>query len=288
MELQLSTVMLQLATGGLAFTWVTTRGRVVGIGYGWTMRITWGLVALVGIVGFSIQGRHGAAGTVAFGATIGLVIAAAVALTVSVVRRTAGVSGQRALKAARAERVAAMMGDVERPDAESESRGREFPPALDLIAPAIGVIGLVAVAAADGGPYVQNLVRLLVGAAFLGAVSDAMLLGHWYLVQPGLSRDPIKELVKWAAIVWPLDVLVWIWPVGMIGVLTGSVDDGWDGLLGWTWAMCAVTTIGLIVVTWKALQERYYSAVMAATGLMYLAILTAFGQDLIARAVLSV
>lgn len=286
MPLELSTVMLQLATGGLAFTWVTTRGRVVGIGYGWTLRITWGVVAAIGIVGFMVQGRHGVAGNIAFASTIALIAATAVALAVSVVRRKAGVSGQRAQKTARAQRVAAMVGDPARSTDEADL-GPEFPPALDLIAPAIGVVGLFAVAAADGGPYVQNLVRLLVGAAFLGAVSDAMLLGHWYLVQPGLGREPIKELVKFSAIMWPLDVLVWIWPVGMIGVLTGTVDDNWDGLLGWTWAMCALTTIGLIVVTWKALQERYYSAVMAATGLMYLAILTAFGQDLIARAVLS-
>ncbi len=46
------------------------------------------------------------------------------------------------------------------------------------------------------------------------------------------------------------------------------------------------TTIALVVVTWLALRERYYSAVMAATGLMYLAILTGFGMDLVARAVL--
>lgn len=39
---------------------------------------------------------------------------------------------------------------------------------------------------------------------------------------------------------------------------------------------------GVRVVTLKALQERSYSAVMAATGLMYLAILTSFGTDLVA------
>jgi hypothetical protein len=53
------------------------------------------------------------------------------------------------------------------------------------------------------------------------------------------------------------------------------------------WIVCAITTLGLLGVTWLALKERYYSAVMAATGLLYLAILTAFGTDLIARAVLS-
>jgi hypothetical protein len=75
--------------------------------------------------------------------------------------------------------------------------------------------------------------------------------------------------------------------VGMAQVVDGTVDDGFDGLLGWTWAVCAVTTIVLLGVTWLALRERYYSAVMAATGLLYLAILTGFGTDLIARAVLA-
>ena len=50
------------------------------------------------------------------------------------------------------------------------------------------------------------------------------------------------------------------------------------------WVACAITTIGLVALTWVALKERYYSAVMAATGLLYLAILTAFGTDLVARA----
>jgi hypothetical protein len=72
-----------------------------------------------------------------------------------------------------------------------------------------------------------------------------------------------------------------------VSVLNGSIDDGWDGILGWMWVACALTTIVLAFVTRAALKERYYSAVMAATGLLYLAILTAFGTDLVARAVLA-
>jgi hypothetical protein len=70
-------------------------------------------------------------------------------------------------------------------------------------------------------------------------------------------------------------------------MFSGAVDDGYDGLLAWVWLVCAVSTIGLIAMTWFALRERYYSAVMAATGLLYLAILTAFGMDLVPRAVLA-
>jgi hypothetical protein len=51
--------------------------------------------------------------------------------------------------------------------------------------------------------------------------------------------------------------------------------------------LASATTIGLTVATWQALKEPSYSAVMAATGLMYLAILTGFGMDLLPRALLS-
>ena len=43
---------------------------------------------------------------------------------------------------------------------------------------------------------------------FLGSVTDAMLLGHWYLVQPGLSREPLQELVTICLCVWPIEVIV--------------------------------------------------------------------------------
>ena len=125
------------------------------------------------------------------------------------------------------------------------------------------------------------------GAVFLGLVTDAMLLGHWYLVQPGLGREPLREMVRLAALAWPMQVAVLLIPTGMASVLTGSIDDGYGGLLGWTWIVSALSTIVLLGVTWLALKERMYSAVMAATGLLYLAILTAFGTDVLARAVLA-
>jgi len=118
-------------------------------------------------------------------------------------------------------------------------------------------------------------------------VTDAMLLGHWYLVQPGLPRGLLNDLVRTVLWLWPFELLVMILPTGMVSVLNGSVDDGWDGTLGWMWAACAIATVALVFVTRLALRERYYSAVMSATGLLYLAILTAFGMDLVARAVLS-
>jgi hypothetical protein len=114
-----------------------------------------------------------------------------------------------------------------------------------------------------------------------------MLLGHWYLVQPGLGREPIRELVRLAAPAVALDVALLLVPTGMVSVLNGTIDDGYQGLLGWIWAVSAFSTLALLGVTWLALKERSYSAVMAATGLLYLAILTAVGTDVLARALLA-
>jgi hypothetical protein len=246
-----ATVLLQWATGGLFFLWITSRKHVVSAGYGWLLRSIYlvlaGAAAAIGVRVDALPVRDVSAALVA--------AAAAVALTLSIVRRRAGVA--------------------------------TFPAHLDLVAPIFGVIGLIAAGVHAGDPALLSVVRTVVGAAFLGSVSDAMLLGHWYLVQPGLARGPLLEMVRWVGIVWPLEVASLLWPTGMLSVLDGSIDDGYAGLLGWFWIACAITTIVLVVVTRAALKERAYSAVMAATGLLYLAILTAFGTDLVARAVLA-
>jgi hypothetical protein len=182
--------------------------------------------------------------------------------------------------------VAAMTG-IDRDEQRFDETAPEFPPVLDLVPVAIGLVGLVAAGVDAGSPVWLSVARPVVGALFLGAISDAMLLGHWYLVQPGLARGPLLELVRATAVVWPAEVALLLVPTGMVSVLDGSIDDGYGGILGWTWITCAVTTLGLLAVTRAALRERQYSAVMAATGLLYLAILTSFGTDLVARALLA-
>ena len=291
MDLDVATVLLQWSAGGLLGCWVTTRRREVGLGYGWLLRSTYLVLAIGAFVAGQASGDDGTGAHIRDAASLGVALAAAVALVASIVRRRAGVAGQEAVRQRRRGRVRAMLSGRAGPEHESAApvtaTGREFNPALDLVAPAIGVIGLLGAASAVGGPYPLSLVRLVAGALLLGLVTDAMLLGHWYLVQPGLDRDPIRELVRLVAWTWPVEVAALLWPVGMWQVIDGTVDDGWNGLLGWTWAVSAVTTIGLVGATWLALKERSYSAVMAATGLLYLAILTAFGTDLIGRAVLA-
>ena len=297
MKLEAATVLLQWAVGGMAFCWFTTRRRLAGLGYGWLLRGVYGLLAASAAwLGFRLDDNP-----VRDVSVVLVALSCAVALAVSVAQREAGVSGQRAEHDRRTARVAAMTGiDRRLPDTRSATgiglpddephapaAPRSLDPRWDLLPVAVGLVGLVAAALDTEANPAVALVRTLAGAAFLGAITDAMLLGHWYLVQPGLPRSLLHELVGALGYVWPIEVAALLLPTGMISVWVGTVDDGWGGMLGWFWAACAVTTIVLVLVTRAALRERQYAAVMAATGLLYLAILTAFGTDLVARAVLS-
>lgn len=287
-ELDASTVLLQWAVGGMLGCWLTTRHREVGLGYGWLLRGIYVLMAGASVyIGFASTSPSSTSETIRNFAAIAVTGVIALGLGQSIVRRKAGVSGFVDEHDRRSQRIAEMTG-IDREGAEKGvGEGREFAPLLDLAPVAFGLIALIAAGVSDGGNDAVAIIRTIVGAAFLGFVSDAMLLGHWYLVQPGLPRRHVNEIVKAFLFIWPLEVIVMLIPTGMFSVFTGSVDDGWGGQLGWFWVACAITTGVLAVVTLKALQERAYSAVMAATGLMYLAILTAFGTDLVARAVLA-
>ncbi len=243
-------MLLQWAAGGLFFGWMTARHGLLGLGYSWLLRICYGTLALLG---FAVGVRFDwLPGRDLPALAVGLIT---VVLFVGSFRH--------------------------------RTRGVSLDPRFELAAPVVGAVGLVAAGINAGDPAWLSVARMLVGAAFLGVVSDAMLLGHWYLVQPGLSRSPLIELIRWAGALWLPEVVLFLVPTGMISVWTGTIDDGYAGMLGWFWGACAVSTIGLVITTLAALREKQYAAVMAATGLLYLAILTGFGIDLVARATLS-
>ncbi|MDQ4133697.1 MAG: hypothetical protein M3179_10950, partial [Actinomycetota bacterium] len=102
-QLDAATVLLQWATGGLFFLWITTRRRQVGIGYGWLLRSVYAVMA----IGAVVAGRWVTPDTLRDTSAALVAAAAALALGVSIVRRKAGVRGERARQQARAARVSA-------------------------------------------------------------------------------------------------------------------------------------------------------------------------------------
>lgn len=145
-------------------------------------------------------------------------------------------------------------------------------PGVAAILLVAAAVPLTIAAAVDAGFW-----SAVAGAAFLGGVTSVMLLGHWYLVDPRLPR--------WA--LFRLDVVAAIALVGEVGLLLlDDVLSGDDTLFVVTFVVLSVATLILLVAVWFALVEPSYPAVMAATGLSYLAVLTAIGVSVVGRAIL--
>lgn len=120
------------------------------------------------------------------------------------------------------------------------------------------------------------VIPAITGTVFLGGITTEMMLGHWYLVDPRLPRWALQRLDVAAGAGLVADFVY--------AVLAGALD--WvpsDAVIGWAYIALALMTFLLVIAVWYSLLEPGYTGVMAATGLSYLAVLTAFGVTVLGR-----
>ena len=144
---------------------------------------------------------------------------------------------------------------------------------------------LVAMAGTSDGSHVVALLQLLAGAAFLGAVMDGLLLGHWYLTERGLSRTPINRTTMLLIVAVALEAAAAV--AGGFEPTEATADFNplltSAGLASWI-ALGMVGTTALIAFLIRAaLRGTRSSAVQAATGFFYLAVITALTAEFAAK-----
>jgi hypothetical protein len=134
---------------------------------------------------------------------------------------------------------------------------------------ALAAVGHLSIAVVDGG-----VIPAITGSVLLGAMTSEMVLGHWFLVDPQLPRWALQRLDLATAAGLTADVVV-------LGAL-GAFGTGDSVMIG-AFAALAIMSALLVAAVWFSLQEPAYSGVMAATGLSYLGVLTAFGVVVVGR-----
>lgn len=144
------------------------------------------------------------------------------------------------------------------------------PPAVVILAAAAACSFGAAAALAD------RPLLAISGGLFLGAVTSEMMLGHWYLVDPRLPRPALRRLAIIGAAGGVIDA-------ALVAAHGGVPWAPAEAVTGWAFVVLAATTVLLMVAVGLALRERGYSGVMAATGLSYLAMLTAAGAMVLGR-----
>ena len=150
----------------------------------------------------------------------------------------------------------------------------------------IAVLGLFAELSDGLRGFTSSLALLLAGAAFLGAVLDGLLLGHWYLTDRRLPREHIRRFSTVLLVTVGIEVAALL-VLGLAGEPADSagfsVILGVSGLTTWL-ALGMAGCTGLIAFLIRAsLRGDSSRAVQGATGFFYLAVITAFTAEMAAK-----
>lgn len=157
--------------------------------------------------------------------------------------------------------------------------------ALGLLAVPTTLASLVGFARVAGPSMGVAVLQLMAGAAFMGAVTDGLLLGHWYLTDRRLPREHIQRFATLLIAAVGLEavavVLLGFGPTETAPELNPFLSVA--GLSTWlALGMVACTALIAFLIR-SALRSPRTRAVQAATGFFYLAVITAFTAEMAAK-----
>lgn len=137
------------------------------------------------------------------------------------------------------------------------------------LAIASGLVGILALAALAGSGSTESSTlfagQLIAAALALGSVNAAMLLGHWYLVTPRLSPQPLRRMM-WL-LVGALGLQAGLFGLALVAVSSGPLG----GPIGWlTWLRLLIGIVLPIGITVLAILASRAASLQASTGLLYI------------------
>jgi hypothetical protein len=153
----------------------------------------------------------------------------------------------------------------------------------------LGVLGsLAAVAAIPTWGFPLTLAAFVLGAIAVGAVTNGMTLGHWYLVTPRLPEQPLREITGLLVIVLIVQAL-FIIPALLLprDTIHSSVHAG---ILSnpFFWLRVGLGLAFPAGLAWMAYDSSGVRAMQSATGLLYLATVLVICGQVVANGLLFV
>jgi len=160
-------------------------------------------------------------------------------------------------------------------------------------------LGLLALAASASvhriGPLLSPAtllypISLTTGALALGGVAAGMLLGHWYLIDLGLSIEPMRRLFRFFVTmtcahvgVLLLTLVAMALTPGPSTAAVGTLLRDHSALLA---ARFALGPLAALALGWMIHRTLLIPQTMAATGLFYIAILFVMVGEILGRLIL--
>jgi hypothetical protein len=165
---------------------------------------------------------------------------------------------------------------------------------LGLVAGLIAVVASI-VALRPAGLGVAGIAAYamigVISSLVLGLVTGAMLFGHWYLIDLDMPVDYLRTFVRVLAVVLVLDIAAMALAIGVVWLGGGTLGaHAVDTLLSSHLELLAVRIVlgpaALIALTWMCWQTLKIPQTMAATGLLYIAMMAAIVGEMLGRFIL--
>lgn len=146
---------------------------------------------------------------------------------------------------------------------------------IGAVASGLSILLLVRAGSQGCGGCTDGIALSMLGAFFLGAVTHAMLLGHWYLNQPRLPIEPLKGATRIMVASIAFVTVAGLATRGRLvkAILPGIVSYSASGYW-WAWLLLVV---GTGVLAFMVRATVWAKSTQSATGLLYIAMLTAIG-----------
>jgi hypothetical protein len=151
---------------------------------------------------------------------------------------------------------------------------------LSIVATAIALAASLTLAEwnrSDAGSLPWRLIGDAASAALLGTAMTAMLLGHFYLIAPGMSVTPLLRLLTATTAAVALHV-----GVSALGLLSWTADHGLtnSSILWWLPLRWGLGFAGPLVLLWMAWRTARIRSTQSATGILYVAVIFCFLGEL--------
>jgi hypothetical protein len=154
----------------------------------------------------------------------------------------------------------------------------------------LAVLGsLAAVVSIPTWGFPLVLASFVLGAIAVGAVTNGMILGHWYLVTPRLPERPLREITGLLVVVLVVQAL-FIVPALLLPHDTLPYSSVHTGILSnlFFWLRVGLGLGFPAVLGWMAYDSSGVRAMQSATGLLYLAMVLVICGEVVANGLLFV
>ena len=114
------------------------------------------------------------------------------------------------------------------------------------------------------------ILKYILPISLISGVFSLMMIGHWFLVDPTISKEGMKII----AIVTSVQPLLII-PLVYFNYLTDDISYIYKLVIMFLYLSTAI----LSFASYKSLNEKSYTGVMATTGLSYLSLIVSIGAS---------